>query len=118
MLNPDNTGRCDCGYDFNEGIVKQSHVLAAVNQKAASKFQELVDLHGSVDAAWKVLGKRNMFRGAVWLMGGSILSGLSYVLAVEDANRTGQSTYWVLTGAFAIGIGQLIMGLRQYLRRR
>ena len=63
-------------------------------------FKNWLTYTGSVDAAWKVLGKRKMFRGAAWLMGGSILSGLSYVLAVEDANRTGQGTYWVLTGAF------------------
>jgi hypothetical protein len=117
LLNPDNAGRCDCGYDFNEGIMKRSHVEAAEEHKAASKFQELVELHGSVEAAWKVVGKRNMIRGTGWLLGGSILSGAYYMIAVQQANETGRGTYWFLTGALVVGIGQFVLGLRQYFRR-
>jgi hypothetical protein len=116
LINPDSTQRCDCGYDFDEGVIKQSHVLAAETQKASSKFQELVVEHGSASAAFKAIGKRNMFRGAAWIIGGSILSGLSYFIAVEEANRSGESSYWVLTGAFVIGIGQFALGLHQYFR--
>src|SRR5437867_12731760 len=91
LINPDSALRCDCGYDFNEGVIKQSHLLTAKKEKAAFKFQELVEKHGSVDAALKAIGKRNMFRGAAWLVGGSLLTGLSYVAAVEDLNGTGEA---------------------------
>jgi len=114
LINPDNTLRCDCGYDFSEGIIKQSHLQEAESQKAASKFQELVDMHGSVDAALKAIGKRNMLRGAAWLIGGSLLTGLSYVVAAKDASETGQGVYVILIGAFVIGIVQFARGLIQY----
>ena len=92
-------------------------MLAAEHQKAISKFQQLVDMHGSVDAALKAIGKRNILRGAFWLIGGSLLTGISYVAAVKDAHRTGQGVYFVLIGAFVIGTVQFVTGLIQYFRR-
>ena len=117
LINPNTAARCDCGYDFGEGVVRDSHVRVAEKRKADYKFQELVDRHGSVGAAWKALDKRNMFRGIAWLIGGFLLSGLSYMFPVESPNNPGFGSYWVWTGAFAVGIGQLILGLRQYFHR-
>ena len=102
LINPDSAIRCDCGYDFAEGRIKQSFAYSAEIKKAESKFQELIDRHGGAEAAWKVIGRRNMFRGSAWLTGGSLLTVISYMAATEEANRNGQGVYFVLTGAFII----------------
>jgi len=116
LINPDNALRCDCGYDFNEGVIKQSHMLAAESQKAASKFQELVKISGSVDAAFKAIGKRNIFQGAAWLIGASTLTLLSYLIAGTLPFQL-RAVQFTLIAAFAIGITQFVRGLGQYFRR-
>src|SRR5206468_2689222 len=50
LTNPDSALRCDCGYDFGTGVIKASYLQTAQNPKAAAKFQELVEKHGSVNA--------------------------------------------------------------------
>jgi hypothetical protein len=113
LINPDSALRCDCGYDFNEGVIKQSHLQAAESQKAASKFQELVDATGGVDEAFKTIGKRNIFQGAAWLIGASSLTIVTYVVTGTIALQLNPVRF-ALIGAFVIGITQFIRGLVQY----
>ena len=114
LINPDSTVRCDCGYDFATGEIKASHLQTAVNEKAAARFQELVEKHGSVDAALKAIAKRTMSQGVMALVIGLVGTGISYAVAVGESNQNGSV---VFTGAILVGAVQFVRGLTQYLRR-
>ena len=117
LINPDSVLRCDCGYDFGTGEMKASHLQASQNYKAAAQFQELVEKHGSVEGAFKVIGKRTMLQGVGACIIGIVATAISYVITVHESDESGQGRYVVFTGAIVIGIIQFVRGWSQYRRR-
>ena len=114
LINPHTTLRCDCGYDFGSGAVKESYLQAYEGQKAASQVQDIIETHGGVDAAFRAVGKRNMIHGVTWCIGGLLVTAFTYGLAAEAASRSGQGTYWVAWGAVFFGALRFLKGLHQY----
>ena len=97
--------------------MKASHLRASQNQKAAAQFQELVEKHGSVDGAFKAIGKRTMLQGAGACIIGLVATAISYVITVGESNENGQGRYVIFTGAILVGVIQFVRGLNQYIRR-
>lgn len=86
--------KCSCGYFFDK--------------KAYENTQSVKNRKSS--AAVKNAGKKNILYGAIWCMGGIIVTALTYQAAAD--NPTG-GKYVVAWGAIVFGAIQLIRGLMQ-----
>ena len=93
LLNPHTSVRCDCGYDFGSGVLKESFLQAHEAQKAASEVQKLIETHGGVGAAFRAVGIRNMIHGATWCIGSLLLTAAIDWLAAEQVSRSGRRIY-------------------------
>ena len=78
LISSHTTARCDCGYDFGSGVLKESFLQAHEAQKAASEVQNLIETHGGVGAAFRAVGKRNMIHGATGCIGGLLVTAVTY----------------------------------------
>ena len=114
LINPDTALRCDCGYDFSSGTLKESHLKAHEVRKVASEVQDFIETHGGVDGAFRTVGKRNMIRGASWCIGGFFVTAVTYGIAAEQANGAGGGTYLVAWGAIIFGAFRFLKGFGQY----
>jgi len=60
----------------------------------------------------KERGKKNMLYGALWFIGGLVVTGATYAAA------SGGGTYVVAFGAVIYGAGQFIRGVLEYNKSR
>ena len=114
LINPDGTQRCDCGYDFESRTIKPSLLVAEQSKKVAAHVQNLIEAHGGVEAALRDVGRRNMIRGACWFVGGLLVTGATYSVAVQQTQTGGRSSYMVAWGAVVFGALQFFRGVSQY----
>jgi hypothetical protein len=93
--NPTSTIRCKCGYDFVTGTKRKSF-MQYYEEDQSPVIQEI--------------GKKNMLYGALWCMGGIIVTTVTYIMAGEGG------TYIVTWGAIVFGAFQFFKGFVQYNR--
>jgi len=90
-----NTGsaqRCDCAYDFTANTVKESFSDSPPPSKEERREK----------------GKKDMLIGALWFVGGLLVTGISYA----GAGKGG--TYVIITGAILYGIARIVRGVVEY----
>jgi hypothetical protein len=92
LVNPPAATRCDCGYDFASGRMKQSYLVPNLN--------------------WQSIGRRNMLYGALWFVGGLAVTVGSFFFAPPNG------VFVVAWGAILFGALQFIRGVFQYGRMR
>lgn len=114
LINPADSVRCDCGFDFGTGAMKKSYLQSHREEKAQAEFDNLAAKHGSAEEAWKAIGRRNMLQGAAWCVFALIFTAVTYAIAVSQAEHTGQGTYFIAIGSIIMGVLQLAKGVRQY----
>lgn len=85
--------RCDCGYDFATDTMEDSY-----------SGQPILTL-----AELKYAGKRHMTIGALWFIGGVIVTVASFT-------STGGRTYVITYGAIIYGIFLFIKGALEYTK--
>ena len=97
LWNTESAMRCDCGYDFTSNTVKDSYA-----SQPSLSFDEL-----------QQRGKKKMLYGALWFIGGLIVTGMTYAAA----SRSG-GTYVITYGAVIVGAVQFIRGVLEYNKSR
>ena len=96
LWNTESAIRCDCGYDFVSNTVKESY-----SARTPLSVEELEER-----------GRKNMTNGALWFVGGLIVTGASYVAA------SGGSTYVIAIGAIIYGVVRFVRGALEYNKSR
>ena len=95
LVNPPAAQRCDCGYDFGSKSLKSSYL---------ANSRDVSDLTTEVVRA---LGRRDLMVGGAWLGVGILVTIVSYAFAATQGDRS----YFVATGAIAVGVIRLGRGL-------
>jgi hypothetical protein len=106
LVNPPEAARCDCRYDFKGAerrLVAQGHDTEAAHRAVS-------DLGRMRSNALRKAGEKKMLSGAMWCVGGIIVTALTYQAA---ASRPGGGTYIITWGAIVFGAIQFVRGLMQ-----
>ena len=93
LVNPDSAQRCDCGYDFPTGTVRDSYADAAKHSKAPQPSE-----------AVRVLGRRDIQVGGLIFVIGLTATVVSYAYAATHG------------GTYVLAYGAVVWGLIQFLR--
>lgn len=92
LWNTESAMRCDCGYDFTSNTVQESY-----SAQPSLSFDEL-----------KQRGRKRMIFGALWFVGGLIVTATTYAAASSGG------TYVITYGAIIYGIVLFIQGVLDY----
>jgi len=106
LINPETAERCDCGYDFLTGIMKESYL---------SEGSEISGQQYKYTSIRRKTGKRNMLFGAFCCIGGILVTSISYNAAASDSS---DGHYIIPWGAIAFGAILFFKGVYQYLDKR
>ncbi len=71
-----------------------------------------IQIAGASGLSAKAIGKKNLVRGLLWLVGGILVTAVTYSMAASSS--TG-GTYFVAWGAIIFGGIQFVKGLISYL---
>ena len=88
LFNPHEAERCDCGYDFRTGGVEGSYLPAQQRPNSAQNER----------------AQKDMLYGALWCIGGIVVTALTYSAASEQG------------GTYVIAWGAILFGAIQFLR--
>ena len=103
LINPATTERCDCGYDFPSGQMKESYLTRATQNAHVDKENQVEETGSSRD-----VGRRNMVVGGLWCIDGILFTAISYN-AVASSSRGG--SYFIAWGAIVFGAIQFFKGV-------
>ena len=102
LFSPDEALRCDCGYEFATGTMKESYLAAHIIEK-----------EGGLQAILANAARKNIRTGTALLLMSGALSGVVSLFAPQEPLENGRGTYFVFLGGFTLGAILLIKGLNQ-----
>jgi hypothetical protein len=97
LINPDNAVRCDCGYDFGSGVVKESYLVKEFRRR-----------HPDTAVWLRESARRDYKMAAICLLAGIIVTVGSYFLRVRS-----RGAYMVFYGPVVYGVFMLARGVRR-----
>jgi len=89
--------------------VQRQLVERGIDAKSAAIVTQSLQLQHR--AARREQGKRNMLKGGLWFVAGSLITGITYSLVSGSGG-----SYVMAWGAILVGGGQLLQGVYQYMR--
>jgi hypothetical protein len=99
LINPDSAARCDCGYDFATGTVKESYLVADFRARHPDP------------AAWlRECARRDLKMGALCLIAGTTVILGSFALGMLSHSRGAAGV--IVFSPFAYGFIMLARGIR------
>src|SRR5262245_52266161 len=109
LISPDSTSRCDCGYEFATGQMKQSLVQAAADQKAVARGMELIEEHGGLAEAHRAIARQDLYKSSRLFLIGLVLTLISYTFPIQSSQSG--STFIVFRGALVVGAVRFLLGI-------